>query len=490
MTNNAALSATVKAFRGTRVLVIGDLMLDRFVYGSVERISPEAPVPIFTYGHEVSMLGGAGNVVRNLASLGGSSCFISVIGADATGHALTRLTGEEVGVEPYLITQSARVSTEKTRYIAASQQLLRSDRETIQAVDAATEQRIVQLAEEELPRVQVLVLSDYGKGVITRSLVSRLMVVAARVGVPVLVDPKQRDFGYYAGASVVSPNAKEFLEAAGLDARATEAQITEAAARLCAQHRLGHLLITRGKAGMLLCSASGEVARTSATARDVYDVSGAGDTALAACALALASGASAPEAMVLANHAAGIAVTKLGTAAVFADELSMALSEHAFQHSALRKIMMLSHAREQVAAWRAEGLSVGFTNGCFDIMHAGHATVLADAKSRCDRLVVGVNSDASVRRLKGASRPVNFEQDRAHLLACLQAVDVVVLFDDDTPLTLIDALRPDVLMKGADYTREQVVGFDLVESYGGRVELLPLKAGYSTTGIIEKLATA
>lgn len=479
----------LERFSGVRVLCVGDMMLDRFVYGAVERISPESPVPIFAYGHEVSMLGGAGNVVRNVASLGGNSSLIAVIGNDVVGHTLTRLVGEEIGLLPYLITQSERLSTEKTRYIASSQQLLRADRETTAAISAATAARIVEVARTEMAHHQVLVLSDYGKGVLTRDLVASLIGLAKEQGVPVLVDPKQRDFGYYHGATIISPNAKEFMQAAGLDGHACEADIVHAAGALCAQHSIEHILITRGKDGMLLCNKNGMAAQVNAASHEVFDVSGAGDTALAALALGVASGASVSQAMALANEAAGIAVTKLGTAVVFADEVALALRQQDYPSAALRKIMQVNHARDQVAKWRAQGQRVGFTNGCFDIMHAGHATVLADAASRCDKLIVAVNTDASVKRLKGESRPVNHEEDRAHLLASLQAVDMVVLFNDDTPLELIRTLRPDVLMKGADYTREQVVGFDVVESYGGHVELLPLKQGYSTTGIIQKMAS-
>lgn len=484
----SALQALPQQFKDVRILCIGDVMLDTFIYGTVDRISPESPVPIFAYSHGETMLGGAGNVVRNIASLGGASGFISVIGNDATGHTLTKLVGEEAALEPYLVTESGRISTEKTRYVASSQQLLRADRETTKAITAATAEQILEIARVEIPRHQVLVLSDYGKGVLTRELVAALMGLAASHKIPVLVDPKQRDFGYYTGAHIISPNAKELLQAAGLDSSATADDIANAAAELCTKNNIAYVLVTRGKDGMLLCSKKGEVARVPASAHEVFDVSGAGDTALAALALSIGAGARVEDAMAFANVAAGIAVTKLGTAVVHADEVTLALT-HNHPTAAMRKVMSAAHARELVAKWRAEGKEVGFTNGCFDIMHAGHVTVLADAKSRCDKLIVALNTDASVKRLKGESRPVNREEDRAHLLASLSAVDLVVLFDEETPLELIRTLKPDVLMKGADYTREQVVGYDVVEAYGGRVELLPLKDGYSTTNIIKKMAS-
>lgn len=486
--NTASLHGWMQHFAKARILCVGDVMLDKFVYGTVERISPESPVPIFAYHHEETMLGGAGNVVRNVASLGGQAGFISMVGADAIGHQLTRLVGQERGLEPYIVTESGRISTEKTRYVAASQQLLRADKEALAPIKADTADKILEIARTEIAKSRVLVLSDYGKGVLTRPLVAALINLAKTHQVPVLVDPKQRDFSYYQGASVISPNLKELLEAAGLDKHAADTQtITQAAAQLCKTHAIGHLLVTRGKDGMMLCNADGLVHQVAASAHEVFDVSGAGDTSLATLALTMAAGAQMVDAMQLANIAAGIAVTKLGTAAVHADELARALHDAGSRFSD-RKIMAPTHAAEVVSKWRAEGKQVGFTNGCFDIMHAGHVSLLHDAKSRCDKLVIGLNTDASVRRLKGDARPVNQEDDRAQLLASLSMVDMVVLFDDDTPLQLIETLKPAVLMKGADYTVSQVVGHEIVQAYGGRVELIPLKDGYSTTGIIKKAA--
>ncbi len=302
------------------------------------------------------------------------------------------------------------------------------------------------------------------------------------------VDPKRRDVGAYHGATVLSPNARELAAATGVDGFNNDAALIGAAKALCAAHHFQYVLATRGENGMTLVDPEGLITHIDAEAHEVYDVSGAGDTVIATLALAYAAGAPMKEAAELANLAAGVVVGRLGTATVYRTDITSALYAH--RAAALqKKILPLSHAQAMVENWRREGLSIGFTNGCFDIMHAGHISLMVDAASRCDRLIVGMNTDDSVRRLKGPSRPVNAELDRANVLAALSMVSAVVMFDEDTPLELITALEPDVLMKGADYTKEQVVGWQQVEAYGGRVELIPLKQGYSTTGLIQKMAS-
>ncbi len=470
--------------KDVRILVIGDVMLDRFLYGSVDRISPEGPIPVFTLAREERMLGGAGNVVRNILSLGAQATFVSVIGDDTVGKQLLGLVEKEARLVPYLFTEKERVSTKKTRYVAASQQLLRADHETPHSITTATEKSIIDILQSEIALHHAVVLSDYGKGVLTEAVVQAAIILARAANIPVLVDPKRRDLSLYKGATLISPNAKEFLLATGRDSY-DAAQADSDATALVANLALDALLVTRGAHGMQLTLADGSQNHIQATARDVFDVSGAGDTAIATLAVAVACGLSLHESARIANLAAGIVVGRLGTAVVYHSDLTTAI--HAAQSLALtHKIMPLALASDQRANWQREGMRVGFTNGCFDIMHAGHVTLLNDAKAQCDKLIVAINTDASVKRLKGETRPVNAEHDRALLLSAIAAVDAVVLFDDDTPLATLTALKPDVLMKGADYTKEQVVGGELVESYGGKVVLLPLKEGYSTTGIIAR----
>ena len=482
----AALAAQVERFGDVKILCLGDLMLDRFIYGSVERISPEAPIPVFTKEREQLMLGGAGNVVRNILSLGASCSFLSVVGNDRVGRELTNLVAQEKKLVPYLITEQGRISTKKTRYVAGNQQLLRSDEETREPLTADSEQQLIQLLEEEIPNHHLVILSDYGKGTLTPTLVKRTIELAEKAGIRVIVDPKQRDFSLYRGAYLVSPNLRE-LEAAASTDILNDKQVVMAAQRLMQKHGIRHMLVTRSKDGMTLVRTEGDVEHLPAKAREIYDVSGAGDTAIATLGVALAAGLALPEAAFISNIAAGIVVGKLGTAVVYRTDLKTAIYTHDMVTSQ-SKILPLSLAIDQVSNWRRDGYKVGFTNGCFDIMHSGHLSLLQQARGRCDRLVLGLNSDESVKRLKGEERPVNSEMDRAMLLAALTYVDMVVIFRDDTPIALIEALKPEVLMKGADYTKDQVVGADIVEAYGGEVELIPLKEGYSTTATIAKMS--
>lgn len=486
MSSAADLNRVLDQVASVRVLCVGDIMLDRFIYGHVARISPEAPIPIFTAEREERMLGGAGNVVRNLLSLDAHASFAAVIGDDGVGTQLTSLVGAEKRVVPYLITERGRLSTKKTRYVAASQQLLRSDSETRTAIKADTAAKILELVVPEIAQHHAVILSDYGKGVLTPSLCRAIIDAAKSKSIPVFVDPKQRDVSIYAGATVLSPNVKELALAAGVDGFADDDALVMAASRLAREHRFAYVLTTRGEQGMTLVDAKGLVLHVPATASEVFDVSGAGDTVIATLAASYAAGATMPLATELANLAGGIVVGRLGTAVVHRSDLNAALYTHRAMHLQ-QKILPRDTALATVTNWKREGLTVGFTNGCFDIMHAGHISLLSDARAKCDKLVVALNTDASVRCLKGPTRPVNAEMDRAQVLAALACVDAVVLFDEDTPLTLLKLLTPDVLMKGADYTKEQVVGWELVESYGGRVELLPLKEGYSTTNIMKKM---
>ncbi len=487
MTQPQELLRHLDRFDGRRVLVVGDIMLDRFMYGQVTRISPEAPIPVFTQQREERMLGGAGNVVRNLLSLGAQATFAAVIGDDAVGNQLTALVGAEARLLPYLIAERGRVSGKKTRYVAGSQQLLRSDHETLRDIQEETAAKLLDVVLSELPTQDAIILSDYGKGTLTPAVVETIIAAARAAQVPVFVDPKRRDVSVYHGATVLSPNAKELALALGNDGFASDAALVDGAQALCRSHHFQYVLATRGEQGMTLVDPAGLITHIDAEAHEVYDVSGAGDTVIATLALAYAAGATMKEAAELANLAAGVAVGRLGTAIVYRTDITSALYSHRAA-SLHKKIVPLAHAQALVENWRREGLSIGFTNGCFDIMHAGHISLLVDAAARCDRLVIGLNTDASVRALKGPSRPVNQELDRANVLAALSMVSAVVLFDDDTPLELIKTLEPDLLMKGADYTKEQVVGWEVVEAYGGRVELIPLKTGYSTTGLIEKMA--
>lgn len=471
------------AFAGKTVLVLGDVMLDRFIYGAVDRISPEAPVPVIAVERETAMLGGAGNVARNVAALGGRAVLIGLIGDDDAGRALSAMLADEPGLKADLVVEAGRKTTEKVRYISGAHQMLRVDREDRRPGDAAA---LVEAFGAHLAGADVVVLSDYAKGVLTDGVVRRAIDAARAAGKPVIVDPKSRDLARYDGATLIKPNRKEAAEATGVVGAGDEAAEEAGAAILAVAPHLNAVLITRGGAGMTLSARGGAAVHLPATAVEVFDVSGAGDTVAATLALAVAAGAALADAARLANLAAGLVVSKLGTDVVTASELT-ALARSAAGEPAEIKVADRDQARDIVAGWRARGLKVGFTNGCFDLLHPGHVSLLSQARAACDRLIVGLNTDASVQRLKGPNRPVQKETGRATVLASLSSVDLVVLFDEDTPLDLIEAFRPDVLVKGADYTVETVVGSDLVLGYGGQVVLARLKAGQSTTALIERM---
>jgi D-beta-D-heptose 7-phosphate kinase/D-beta-D-heptose 1-phosphate adenosyltransferase len=479
-TNNEDLAAQLGGLAGVRVLVVGDVMLDRFVAGRVERISPEGPVPVLRVEHEQAVLGGAGNVLRNLNALGAEAMLLAVTGDDPAGREVERLVAAEDGEGSRLLVVPARATTIKERYIAGGQQLLRADRETGDRIPEATARALAEAARAALPGAAALVLSDYGKGTLPRDMLATLIGAARAAGRPVIVDPKGDDFSRYRGASLVTPNRRELERASGRGAGDDQA-VEDACRALIERCGLEGVLATRSEAGMTLVERDDAVRHLRAAAREVFDVTGAGDSVVAVLGAALAAGIASPDAARLANIAAGLVVGRLGTAVARPDELRRALLASDTRAVPLEALLDL------VTAWRRAGLEVGFTNGCFDLLHPGHLSLLRQAKAACDRLIVGLNSDASARRLKGGGRPVQDEAARAAVLAALADVDQVVIFAEDTPLGLIEALRPDVLIKGAEYTLAQVVGAEFVQGYGGRVLLAEILPGHSTTGTIERL---
>ncbi len=479
------LAAAVRRLARTSVMVIGDVMLDRYVYGPVHRISPEAPIPILRVERELAMPGGAGNVVRNLTALGAAVAFVSVVGDDQAGSDLTGLVGGQPGVEPWLLVQGSRATTVKTRYVSQGQQLLRADQEETGPIHPKLVERMMRIAGDTLAATAVCVLSDYNKGVLGGTIPSQLIAAAKAAGRRVIVDPKGMDYSRYAGADIVTPNRRELAEATGLPTE-TEAEIVVAGRALRTTHGFGAVLVTRAEDGMTLIDADGPH-HFPAEAKEVFDVSGAGDTVVATLAAGLAAGLDLLVSVRLANIAAGIVVGKIGTAVAREEDLLSAISP---QGGTLRKVVGRDVAAEQVERWRRRGWRTGFTNGCFDLLHPGHVHLLEQARSQCDRLVVGLNSDASVRRLKGSTRPVQPEAARAAVLASLSAVDLVCIYDEDTPELTLRELRPELLVKGADYTIETVVGAELVQGWGGKVWLAELMPGFSTTATVRKIAAA
>jgi D-beta-D-heptose 7-phosphate kinase/D-beta-D-heptose 1-phosphate adenosyltransferase len=434
------------------------------------------------------MLGGAGNVARNLSALGASTEFIATIGGDEAAADVKKLFRGAPAITPHLILDKARSTSIKTRFVAAHQQMMRADRETILPLSPEKQQEVLNLAKEALKSCGVVVLSDYGKGVLTPSGVEDIIAAATKAGRPVIVDPKGDNFTRYRGASLITPNLRELAAATRMPVSSNE-EIASAACTIIASCGVDAVLVTRSVDGMTLVRSSAKKTpyHFAGEAREVFDVSGAGDTAVATLAAAVAVGVDLSVAARLANTAAGISVGKAGTAVVYASELLGAL-RHQGLLSGDAKIVSLAEALERVNLWRRKDLKVGFTNGCFDLLHPGHISLLNQAKAACGRLIVGLNSDSSISRLKGKNRPIQSESAREIVLASLASVDLVVVFSEDTPIRMIEAIRPDVLVKGADYHLDEVVGGDAVKGYGGRVLLVEIKTGHSSTSTIKRMA--
>ena len=467
-----------------RVLVIGDLMLDEYIWGKVERISPEAPVQVVEVRRADLRLGGAGNVVNNLVALGAKVTVASVLGDDDDGR-LLRQQLDRLGVDTAgIVLATGRTTSRKTRVLASNQQIVRIDRETRAEISAEQERQLSGYVRAALPSCQAVLVSDYLKGVLPERLLQEVIAVARACGVPVVVDPKGSDYRKYRGASVLTPNRKEAQAASGVMIE-DQASLCRAGRTLCADFDLDALVLTRSEEGMSLFFRDGREAHMPTEAREVFDVSGAGDTVLSLIGLGLAAGLPLEEAARLSNLAAGIVVGKVGTSTVSPEEILDAVGR---QH---RDSDLKLHDRQRLARLlevrRTRGEVIVFTNGCFDLLHVGHVKYLQAARRLGDLLVLGLNSDASIRRLKGEKRPLIGQEERAHILAALDCIDYVVIFEEDTPLELISLIKPHILVKGGDYSPDGVVGRELVESWGGRVELIQFVDGKSTTGIVEMI---
>ncbi len=473
------------------VLCIGDLMLDDFVYGEVSRISPEAPAPVLAVTRSELVVGGGGNVARNLASLGVRCVFVGVVGEDDSSSQLMRALATEPLIEPHLVVDATRPTTRKVRFVSEhfSTHLLRADWELAKTIGPAIEKAVLDRALALLPEAASVVLSDYAKGVLTPRVIRTLIDAARDLGKPVIVDPKGKDFSIYRGATLITPNRLELAEAVRR-AAVTDAEIVSAAAELNRIVESEAVLVTRSEEGMTFVPALGSPVHVPAHPVKVRDVSGAGDTVVAVLAAMLATAKEFEPAVRAANAAAAVVVGKRGTATLSIAELRSRLLPAASLAAEEKIIFDWSVLDERLHEWRRRGLRIGFTNGCFDLLHRGHVTLLAQARAACDRLVVGLNDDASVRRLKGDSRPLQDVHSRAEVLAALEAVDLVAVFGEDTPLKLIERVRPQVLVKGGDYRREDVVGHDLVEAGGGETLLVELVPGHSTTALVRRSAPA
>ena len=469
------------------ILCIGDVMLDRFVYGRVERVSPEAPIPVMLLKSTTTMLGAAGNVARNVSSLGASSRLLSVAGQDDEAAELISIIASEADLDGNVVQDPDRRTTLKVRYVASNQQLLRVDSEDFTPLSGALEDQLCSLIETHASEADVILLSDYAKGVVTQGVISACVTASEQHQIPLIVDPKGIDFARYGAVTLLKPNLSELASALGTKLL-SDADVENGLHRMLETIPARSLLVTRSDKGLSYLERGNDVVHFPAEKREVYDVSGAGDTSLAALGIALGTGSTLRTASKYALLAAGIAVGKAGTAVVSDEEIRAELARYRLRGGAGSR--SADDPATRIEAWRREGLRVGFTNGCFDILHAGHLSLLEFAASHCDRLIVGLNSDASVSRLKGPSRPVNSEDDRARLLSGMKPVDLVMGFDEDTPFNLISQIIPDVLIKGGDYTIDTIVGADVVINNGGEVLIAPTLEGRSTTRIIARSQTS
>ena len=468
----------------TRVLVVGDVMLDRYMWGDVERISPEAPVPVVRLAHRSEQPGGAANVAMNIAGLGAAVTLAGFAGQDEERSALEHCLAQ-AGVASELTVVPGQPTTSKMRILGGQQQMLRLDVERTKGYPQGAYDALLAAIHAALPTVQAVVLSDYAKGVLTEEVCRAIIEGARGHGIPVLVDPKHRDFTRYRGATTICPNLQELSVATGLPAKEAESLLLAARAMLPTLD-LKYLTVTLSEKGIAVVGPE-QTHTYPAVARQVFDVSGAGDTVIATLALALASGLPIEAAVPLANIAAGVVVSKVGTVPITRDELIASLMPE-IELQASEKVLPLDRLVTRVHAWRSQGERVVFTNGCFDLLHVGHITLMEDARRQGDRLIVAINSDASVSGLKGPTRPVVREEDRGRVLAALAAVDAVVVFGEPTPMHLIETLRPDVIVKGGDYTEDTVVGAKEVRSWGGIVKIVPTVEGFSTTKLIARAA--
>lgn len=464
------------ALQKKSVLVIGDVMLDRYIDGSVSRMSPEAPVPILEKSRETQMPGGAANVAGNLASLGCEVRLVSVTGDDPQGRAIAGLLGSNMAIDFHRIIDRDRPTTTKTRFRADGQQVLRFDEEVTTAIDDSTARQMLDTFVTALGDADLVILSDYAKGAVPASLISSVIKLSKDAGKTVVVDPKLADFSIYAGASLLTPNLAELRKTGMVEGDSLE-QIAAGASKLAATHNMESILVTLSARGMLIAGAAGAWNHAPAQAREVFDVSGAGDTVIAMMAAAIAGGITRTEAMSLANFAAGVVVAKSGTAIATPGEIIE-------QAGAATPPLDWPHWAASCQTWRDAGQTIGFANGCFDLLHPGHMFLLQSAAAQCERLIVGINSDASVRRLKGAGRPAQPADRRAAAIIQLPFVDGVAIFDEDTPLQLVTALQPDVIFKGGDYAPEDVVGADVVKARGGEVRIIPTLGSHSSTSLI------
>lgn len=477
------LKKILPSFYGKKVLIVGDLMLDEHIWSKVSRISPEAPVAIADVTRISHVPGGCGNVAANISALLGKPILVGLIGFDSSGDKLVNAL-KNIGVSTAnLIRSNKRSTILKSRIIAGSQQIIRVDREDKDTFSYDLENKVLQKALKQIPKVDAVIISDYGKGIISHKICQKLIKAASKYKKPVLIDPKGSNYEKYKGVTIITPNLLEAEVATGIKIT-NEKTLAEAGIKLLKSINSSYVLITRGENGMSLFKKTGPVVHIPGIRKEVFDITGAGDSVIAAFALTLVSGATAVEAAYLSNYAGSIKVTKIATQPVFYNELENALEE---KEPASKKIKSRKELSDIMKKLKSENLKIVFTNGCFDVLHLGHVRYLKEAKKLGDVLIVGLNSDSSVRKLKGTTRPYLPELERAEILASLEFVDYVVIFTETRPDNIIKIVKPNIHVKGGDYKISKLPERHIVKQYGGKIVVIPEIEGKSTTNIVEKI---
>ena len=469
-----------KVFK-SKILCVGDIILDSYIHGKVERISPEAPIPILKISSEDFVLGGAANVARNVCAGNGICHLISIVGKDKEANILKRLIKKEKDLSVDLIIEKDRKTTTKKRYISGQQQVLRVDCETVFQISRKSETRILSIYEREIKKFNVVIISDYNKGLLSYSLTQSLIAIAKKYKKPIIVDPKRDSFSIYKEATILTPNLNELFNVKNevtTDIEDETKKIEILSRKLIERYSFDCIITTRSSNGMVVTTREKKVTNLTSDALEVFDVSGAGDTVIAYLSLGLSEGLSIEQAASKANKAAGIAVGKLGTASVNEYELKNAGLEK-------KKIFLLSDAKEKIKSLKNK--KIGFTNGCFDLIHSGHVSYLSESRRNCDFLILGLNSDHSIKKIKGGNRPINSEEDRLIIISNFLFIDMVILFNELTPLKLIKSIKPDIIFKGSDYRLRDVIGLKEVRSWGGEVKLIDFKTGKSSTNLIKRI---
>ena len=477
------ISEKILSLLNTKIFCLGDLMLDKYIIGTTNRISPEGPIPVLDIKKEINMLGGVGNVVRNLSTLAVETHLVSLLGNDTISKEVEKKL-DKISVDKNIVKDANRPTITKSRFIANNQQILRVDKEKILPISKSTEKKIYEYSKKKILKTDAVVISDYNKGLITKNILKKIICFSKNHKKPVIVDPKSTDFEKYKGVTIITPNIKE-LEVVMKKKLINDKEIIDASRKLISKFNFSHLLVTMGKLGMILVSKKKKnVIKLDAEAKEVFDVSGAGDTVVSFIAAGLACSLKIEEVVKIANIAAGIVVNKTGTSVAHLSEMLISVNKNDYH---LSKVMDLSEVEKVANFWLKKKKIIGFTNGCFDYLHPGHISLFQQAKQKCSKLIVAINSDNSIKKNKGSFRPKQKLNTRLQVLNSIPFIDLIIVFSDRTPLSIIKKIKPDLLIKGSDYKENQIIGAKEVKKYGGKILRTKILSNFSSSIIIDEI---